>query len=360
VSAGFSGADVQGLRDLATAFQDASDRLLRGRVSVGNQIQISAWVGPFATKFRLAWDSEHSLRVAGVASELARYADLLRSNADEQAAASAAGGGSTASAWPTANGSKSSGSAPPSNVDEMFKALHGMDKDDGIRIQKVVGVDGTIRYIVYINGTGTADNKWLLSGPENLLTSTGHLGPTDLYLDALLKAKIRPRDAEVMLVGFSQGGMHAEMLAQSGEYKVTDVITLNSPTIPQVNNVHGANIVRIQDPGQEPWQYAGRPSELIGHATGGLRDIVGGLTGDAKGIQKTFNGTTYLSHDGGFLASHSNEMAHSEMAQQFDASTDSQDLAFKAHITRYQTGTVTEIPTDDVLAGDPSSAGTIA
>jgi hypothetical protein len=90
MNAGFSGADVQELRALATTFQDASDRLLRGRMSVGSQIQISAWVGPFASRFRMAWESEHSARVAGVARELARNATILRTNADEQAAASAA------------------------------------------------------------------------------------------------------------------------------------------------------------------------------------------------------------------------------------------------------------------------------
>src|SRR5450830_1125 len=103
MNAGFSGADVQELRALATTFQDASDRLLRGRMSVGSQIQISAWVGPFATRFRLAWESEHSARVACVARELARIATILRTNADEQAAASAAVGGADTMA-PLTNG----------------------------------------------------------------------------------------------------------------------------------------------------------------------------------------------------------------------------------------------------------------
>ena len=117
MNAGFSGADVQELRALATTFQDASDRLLRGRMSVGSQIQISAWVGPFATRFRLAWESEHSARVACVARELARIATILRTNADEQAAASAAVGGADTMAPLTNGGDRRPEATPVSSAE---------------------------------------------------------------------------------------------------------------------------------------------------------------------------------------------------------------------------------------------------
>ncbi|WP_104191488.1 WXG100 family type VII secretion target [Cryobacterium sp. Y82] len=88
--AGKYGADVEQLRQLAQQMSTASDRLERDRLTVGNQIKISAWVGPFATTFKAQWESEHSLHVATVARVLEANATQLRKNADEQEAASAA------------------------------------------------------------------------------------------------------------------------------------------------------------------------------------------------------------------------------------------------------------------------------
>ncbi len=70
----------------------ASEKLDRSRLTVGNQIKISAWVGPFAATFKAQWESEHSLHVATVARVLEANATQLRKNADEQEAASAADG----------------------------------------------------------------------------------------------------------------------------------------------------------------------------------------------------------------------------------------------------------------------------
>lgn len=88
--AGKYGADVEQLRQLAQQMSTASDRLERDRITVGHQIKISAWAGPFAATFKARWESEHSLHVATVARVLNENATQLRKNADEQEAASAA------------------------------------------------------------------------------------------------------------------------------------------------------------------------------------------------------------------------------------------------------------------------------
>lgn len=90
------GADVAQLRQAAAQFDRHAQQLDAGRMTVGNVIKISAWVGPFATSFRVQWDSEHSRRVHDAAMRLRDAAQKLRANADEQERASAAGsGGST-------------------------------------------------------------------------------------------------------------------------------------------------------------------------------------------------------------------------------------------------------------------------
>lgn len=340
---GLVGADVAQLRSLARTFEDAADRLDRHRLTVGNQIQISAWVGPFAANFRLVWASEHSVRVASAVALLHQKAVQLRKNADEQDRASAVTGVSATSG---ARGSRSvpPDRVPPANVEGMIQTLHGMDSNDGIRVQKVLGPDREIRYVVYINGTNNSDNKLLNSAVENASAVQGLIGPTDLYLNSLLARVVDPKDAEIMVIGYSQGGMHAEILAQSGFYNVTDVITLDSPQITQFNNLHGANVVRLWDSTREPIGEMGVfNSEIYNPLSGGIRDVVGRLTGEGqKGIQKYFLGQSDASEMDGVWGGHLSQTAHEQIAQQFDASQDAQDKEIKAGIARYQTGTIVQ------------------
>ena len=90
------GADVAQLRSLAAQFDRTADQLDANRMAVGNAIQISAWVGPFATQFRLQWNSDHSSRIHGAATLLRTSAQNLRRNADDQERASAVDGGTRA------------------------------------------------------------------------------------------------------------------------------------------------------------------------------------------------------------------------------------------------------------------------
>ncbi|MGC3955284.1 MAG: hypothetical protein QM804_13730 [Propionicimonas sp.] len=87
--AGMYGADVGQLRALAAQFDRAADQLDQARLQVGGGIWISAWIGPFATSFRVRWDSEHSRRVASAAALLRANAQRARANADDQERTSA-------------------------------------------------------------------------------------------------------------------------------------------------------------------------------------------------------------------------------------------------------------------------------
>ncbi len=87
------GADVAQLRTLAGQFDRMATKLDSDRMSVGNAIQISAWVGPVAVRFRHTWDSDYSRRLHSAAERLRAAARSLRSNADDQERTSAASPG---------------------------------------------------------------------------------------------------------------------------------------------------------------------------------------------------------------------------------------------------------------------------
>jgi hypothetical protein len=111
------GADVGQLRELARQFDASADRLDANRMTVGNAIRISAWVGPVAVRFRAQWDSDHSRRVHDAAERLRTAARALRANADDQARTSAASGGS---------GGSGGASAPGRGMDPSLVELAGM------------------------------------------------------------------------------------------------------------------------------------------------------------------------------------------------------------------------------------------
>jgi hypothetical protein len=116
----FYGADVGQLRSLAGKFDQMADQLDAGRMSVGNAIQISAWVGPYASSFRHQWASEHSARISGAAATLRAAARQVRSNADGQERVSAVDGGS---------GSGRSGHLPPKACVENSRQPEVITKD---------------------------------------------------------------------------------------------------------------------------------------------------------------------------------------------------------------------------------------
>ena len=93
--AGMIGADLEQVRALAADFERAAAQLTQTSQKVRNGIQISAWVGPFAVRFRHTWDSDHSVKLRQAANALAAQAKQLRLEADQQDRASAASTGAS-------------------------------------------------------------------------------------------------------------------------------------------------------------------------------------------------------------------------------------------------------------------------
>jgi len=87
------GADVAQLRQLAAQFDAKAQALDANRMTVGNAIQISAWVGPVAVRFRHTWESDYSRKLHDAAVRLRDAATKLRANADDQERTSAVDSG---------------------------------------------------------------------------------------------------------------------------------------------------------------------------------------------------------------------------------------------------------------------------
>ena len=89
------GADVAQLRHLASQFDAKAQALDANRMTVGNAIQVSAWVGPVAVRFRHTWESDYSRKLHDAAVRLRDAATRLRANADQQEKASAVDAGAS-------------------------------------------------------------------------------------------------------------------------------------------------------------------------------------------------------------------------------------------------------------------------
>jgi len=222
------------------------------------------------------------------------------------------------------------------------------DKEDAFRIQKVLGPDGVERFIVYISGTGSASDG-LMSAEENVAASFGMSTRTRENLERLIADHIGDQtDAEIMLVGHSQGGMYAEAIAASGRFNVKEVIAVGSPGVPVVNGYGGANVTRLQH--NADWVVNGVEwgrGAVLGPGNHGLLNIgaAGGL--DSSGSVETFRAGNPAE---GFLNENSdpwNSQSHmlregdyNWIAEQYEASIDPSIVAARERQSAFLGGTV--------------------
>lgn len=102
---------------------------------------------------------------------------------------------------------------------------------DGLRIDSVRGTGNQVRLIVYMGGTNQAPR---LPALRNLNLIAGYQDPYIASRIAGAAAHVKRQygySPEIMLVGFSQGGMDAQNLARldSQEFNIAAVVTFGSP-----------------------------------------------------------------------------------------------------------------------------------
>lgn len=241
------GADVDQMRAAAKRLTEAADQLQSSVKGLNTVVSNpSIWRGNDAEQFRSEWKSQSVGSMNSAISALRSGADALRRNADQQEAASRADGG----AMTASNGGAASECYEQSanGLTDLWKEIqdtpNGWDPTgpdmSGYRVQRVM-VDGVEKYIVYIGGT-------VLAGTQNWGANVSAIsGRLD---DAQVKAleRLIPPGAEVMLVGYSQGGIDAQNIAESGRLNVKQIVTFGSPirndiNIPAIHLQDSADVV---------------------------------------------------------------------------------------------------------------------
>lgn len=339
------GADVERLRSLAAQFERFSQQLDTNRLAVGNAIQISAWVGPFAVSFRLRWESDLSVKVGNAAHRLHDAAGDLRRNADDQERASAetTGFSSGAHAWSGATVVNRKG---PHGVADMLGENAGMThSEDGIRIEKIRGDDGKYRYVVYVDGSGsTRDGAWGgdMSWQNNVAMMANADNETMDHVRAKIASAIDDPDAEVAIIGFSQGGLIAQKLADECNFNVRAIVTYGSPNLTALNNYGGADVIRLEHnsdlvPGLDMFDMPQELGTRLGQA-------LGGYSGPAKGEEVVFRAGGPVINLG--TAGAHNQADYRWVAEQFDKSSDSNYDAAKSRLSHFYGTVVVDDNTD--------------
>lgn len=225
-----NGADVAQLRALADQLArgadelDAAAKVLHSLVNDGTR-----WRGADAQRFRSEWSGASAHALSGASRALRDAGVVLRRNADEQQQAS----GATATAA------------------ELFTRIENDNRNDqgeslcdadGVRIERVLSGDGETRLIVYLKGQDSVPDRHF---GRSAALSLGILGVDESItrqIDAALAGSPNGRATEIMLVGYSQGGMDAQNISAAGEYNVTNLVTYGSPIVqpddPNVDTVH--------------------------------------------------------------------------------------------------------------------------
>lgn len=220
------GADVAQLRSAAAQFNkgasalESSSKALHSLIGSGTQ-----WRGPDADRFRSQWSGQSTRTITAAVDALRQAAKTLQRNADEQERASAGGtAGLFGRLQPGLDGNGANTDAD----------------GDGIHFDVVVGPDSRTRLIVYLEGTGQGSQMSLFGNPA-VINGTENTYLTD-RINQQLGQLPDGMKTDVMLVGFSQGGMDAQNIAASGRYNVTNMVTYGSPLIqpdnPSIDTVH--------------------------------------------------------------------------------------------------------------------------
>ena len=286
-----SGADAPQLRSTAQQFDGAAESLTATLKALGNLIASGTqWRGPDADRFQSEWNAVSTVTLNSAAVALREASKNLRRNADEQDIASGVsptGGSSVLECRPGDSRPAPTGLAGLWNEIGAISHEHG---SAGYRVQQVVGPDGVTRYIVYIAGTDAAEGQTLVS---NVPAAMGI--PDASQLEAL--RSMIPDGAEVMLVGYSQGGMDAQNIAMQHDngFIVTQVVTFGSPARADL----GVPAVHLQAKGDHiPTTTLGSPGPYFQNSTGSNPDAhiyhgQSNVTGNGKTIHEKAYG--YLS-----------------------------------------------------------------
>ncbi len=196
--------------------------------------------------------------------------------------------------------------------------------NDGFYIDKVKSADdGQAKLVVYIGGT----DPFSPFNQPALQNSVGWTGQAQYWqVSQIEAARGGNPNIEIMLVGFSQGGMDAQNLAAHADdlgLNVTTVVTFGSPVVQDApTDTDGYQVVHLEAK-KDPVPDWGRPGERSA----------------ARKAKILFEGTTATSNNfwanvNGLGVVHGDPATYRELAQQFD--TSQQFKTIKANIDGFE------------------------
>lgn len=334
----FVGADVDQLRSLATQFDEQAGKFSGIAVEASHAIMAAQWMGTRVDGFRSDWNRRCRPSLQHVAAALRSLARALRAEADAQEQTSAVATSSTARLV----ADRAAVEEAPGNVRGVIADLKDLQAEKSLySIREVVGEDGKTRLIISLPGTKGAPLDFSNWG------QVGGWGDNRVYMtkdSAALRAvvaEIRTElanypDAEVMMVGYSQGGMLAQLVAASGGFNVTEVLTVGSPRLEDLD-FGDINVTRMEH-NADPIVNL---TDLIDWGKGGaVRDFVEMVDGRGQQNEEVnFRRGSPFEDDVHELGSGDYEW----LADQFENSDNPSHAAARARLDNFLDGTVVDV-----------------
>lgn len=282
------GMDLAEVRRVGSELQRCADALRAYQARLDHIANGIEWLGDDAEHFRGVWWPEQRIRLGAAADELHGLGQSARNNADEQQQASLAGSagavggagsfaprpaplGSAASAYNSTDrngatiGSRIPDGSHASTSDYVFEI--GRLKEGEIAL-RLVSEGPPPRYVLMLRGLDMGSDG--VNSPGSTLADwSGVNSPYQQKINALLDSL--PPDAQIGIIGHSQGGIAAIEVAQ-GDPRVQQVLTLGSP-IDQRPIRPGLDVLSIVNV-RDPVPYA-EPSVVAAAGGGGLAGVVG-------------------------------------------------------------------------------------
>jgi hypothetical protein len=287
---GFVGADVEQLDALAVRLDRQAAAYREIATSSTVALMMAGWTGADIDRVRSEWNRQSKPAILRVAAELASLAVDVRRQEQQQRATSAA-----------YTGNSRISSYARSTADVVRAVRDARDKDI-VQITEVVGDDGVTRYIVTIDGThGDIDDwrSWMrLHGWNEAVLNAMDLDTfSKVYVEARLREATKDHpDAEIMMIGYSQGGDVAQGIANDAKFNVKEILTIGSPPVMTTNHYGGANIVRLAHNSDEVLNSvqivrdaAARDGMVMGAAAGAGVPLVGAGVGAVVGAAAQIN-----------------------------------------------------------------------
>lgn len=249
------GMDVDAVESAGRALKAHADRidgiiraLDRSVKSLG-----PVWQGATAQRFiQRTWPAYRTELVAA-REHIAGLGQSALNNASEQRGVSRGSGGTA--------GSTSGGAIADSTRGVIAQFKDPRHADDLYWIDEVIGPDGARRFVVFINGTRGDVNPFGAGGPQhyfeqhgwawNIPASANSTTIASIAIQNAMHDRIGDSTADVMIVGYSQGGMIAQQIADQGHFSVKEVMTVASPAVLGDHGYGGANVTRLEHGGDE-------------------------------------------------------------------------------------------------------------